>query len=321
MNYFKKSYKSLTLMMLVSFVLFSFTACSSDDDNTTIDPPGDEATITDIVANNPSFSMLKAAVVRTGLDEVLASDAEFTVFAPNNDAFGAAGLSNDDVENLPVQTLKDILLYHTVTSMVIAADVPAGPNAAVETANGNSIYLTNNDQGVFVNGVMVNQADIEASNGVIHVIGNVLMPPVGNIVETAQGNDDLSFLVAAVLRSSEGEVNVAAVLSGDNALTVFAPTNEAFQNAGFETIADIEIADPDDLAAILTYHVTSGWVFSSDLIDNQEVPMLNEETTTIGLSGMPTVMGMNNDEASNIVITNIVTTNGIVHVIDRVLLP
>lgn len=320
MNYLIKSLKPLTVMMLVSLALFTFTSCSSDDDNM-IDPPESEATITDIVAENPNFSMLKTAVVRTGLDETLASDGEFTVFAPDNDAFGAAGLSMEDIENLPVEVLKDILLYHTLTSMVSAADVPAGPNAAVETANGNSVYLTNNDQGVFVNGIMVNQADIEASNGVIHAIGNVLMPPVGNIVETAQANDDLSFLVAAVLRASEGETNVAAVLSGDDPLTVFAPTNEAFQAAGFETIADIESADPDDLAAILTYHVTAGWVFSSDLMDGQEAPMLNGETTTIGLSGMPTVMGMSNEEASNIVMTNIVTTNGVVHVIDRVLLP
>lgn len=316
----KKYLKFLALMLIAGVTLISFTSCSSDDDGIEPEPPM-STTITDIVANNPDFSMLKKAVVRTGLDEVLAGDGEFTVFAPNNDAFAAAGLTNDDLENLPVEALKNILLYHTLTTAVKAADVPAGPNAEVEAANGNMLYVTNNSNGVFVNGIKVIQADIEASNGVIHVIGNVLMPPVGNIVETAQANDALSFLVAAVLRASEGETDVVAVLSGADPLTVFAPTNDAFQAAGFETIADIQDADPDGLAAILTYHVAAGRVFSSDLMNGQEVSMLNGETTTINLDGMPTVKGIGNTEASNIIITDIVATNGVVHVIDRVLLP
>jgi|SRR5690554_182844 len=315
----KKYLKFLALMVIVAFTIISFSSCSDDDDGM-IDPP-QMMTIADIVANNANFSMLKTALERTGLDVVLGGDGEFTVFAPDNDAFGAAGLSNDDLENLPVDTLKDILLYHTIASEVKAADVPAGPNAGVEAANGVMVYLTNNSQGVFVNGIQVNQADIEASNGVVHVIGNVLMPPVGNIVETAQSNEALSYLVAAVLRASEGQTNVAALLSGTDVFTVFAPTNAAFQAAGFATIADINNADPDALTAILTYHVTNGRIFSSDLMDGQEVPMLNGDTTMIGLVGGATVMGVNNTEASNIIITNIVATNGVVHVIDQVLLP
>lgn len=315
----KKHLKFLALMVIAGFAIFSFSSCSDDDDG--MPNPPQTMTIADIVAGNANFSMLKTALERTGLDEVLQGDGKFTVFAPDNDAFGAAGLSNDDLENLPVDTLKDILLYHTITSEVKAADVPAGPNAGVEAANGDMVYLTNNSQGVFVNGIQVNQADIEASNGVIHVIGNVLIPPVGNIVETAQANEALSYLVAAVLRASEGQTNVAALLSGTDVLTVFAPTNAAFQAAGFATIADINNADPDDLTAILTYHVTNGRIFSSDLMDGQEVPMLNGGNTMIGLGGGASIKGVSNAEASKIIIFNILATNGVVHVIDRVLLP
>lgn len=319
MNYFKIFFKPMTVITMVSFALFTLASCSDDDDEMP-DPEG-PASITAIVVDNPDFSMLKTAVVKAGLTETLDGEGTFTVFAPDNDAFMAAGLSGSDIESLSPETLKSILLYHTLGSKVNAADVPAGPNASVETLNGNSIYVTSNSDGVFVNGIMVKQADVEASNGVIHVISNVFMPPVGNIVETAQANEDLSFLVAAVVRASEGGTNVAALLSGTDAYTVFAPTNQAFQDAGFQTVQDIQNANPDDLTAILTYHVVEGRAFSSDLTDDQQVMMLNAENTTINLDGAPTIMGAGNTESSNIVKTNIVATNGVVHVIDRVLLP
>ncbi len=315
-----KILKPLSMIMMLCIGLVLFTSCSSDDDNDA-PPPEKDSSIAEIVSSNPDFSILKDAVVKAGLAETLDDEGHFTVFAPDNDAFEAAGLGSSDLNDLSAEVLKNILLYHTLDSKVKASDVPAGPNAAVETMNEDSVYLTSNDQGVFVNGIMVKQADIEASNGVIHVVSNVLMPPSGNIVETAQVNDDLSFLVAAVVRASEGDTDVATLLSSDGPFTVFAPTNQAFMDAGFESISDIQNANPDDLAAILTYHVVDGRVFSSDLMDDQEVPMLNEETTTIGLDETPTIKGMNNDESSNIVMANIVTTNGVVHVIDRVLLP
>lgn len=319
MSYLKSHLKPLTLILMVGLVLFSLASCSNDDNE--MPNPEQPKSITDIVSQNPDFSILKAAVVKAGLAETLDGEGTFTVFAPDNDAFMAAGLSSSDIESLSSGALKGILLYHTLGTKVKAADVPAGPNAPVKTLNGDSIYLTKNNQGVFVNGIKVKQADVKASNGVIHVISNVLMPPAGNIVETAQANDNLSFLVAAVVRASEGNTNVAQVLSSDGPFTVFAPTNQAFMDAGFPDIASIQAADPNTLASILTYHVVEGRVFSSDLSDNQQVMMLNGENTTINLDGGPTIKGVGNADSSNIVKTNIVTANGVIHVIDKVLLP
>lgn len=318
MNYSKKILKHLTKIVMFSFVLFSFASCG-DDDNTP-NPP-EPSTITDIVVNNPDFSMLETAVVNAGLAETLSGDGPFTVFAPDNDAFAAAGISSSDLESLSPEALAEILLYHTLGSKVVASDVPAGPNAPVETLNGNSIYLTSNAMGVFVNGTMVNQADVEASNGVIHVISTVLMPPVGNIVETAQANDDLSFLVAAVVRASEGDTNVAEVLSSAGPFTVFAPTNQAFIDAGFPDIASIQAADPNTLTAILTYHVIAARAFSSDLSDGQILTTVNGGDLEIAIGSNATVEGNSNPSPSNIIAVNIVTTNGVVHVIDQVLLP
>jgi len=175
---------------------------------------------------------------------------------------------------------------------------------------------------LFIKGTQVIVADVKAANGVIHVIDNILMPPAGNIVATALGNKDFTYLVAAVLRASQGSTNVAALLSGNGPLTVFAPVNQAFIDAGFATIADINAADPDVLTSILAYHVVAGRVFSSDLTNNMSVPMLAGGNTIITLNGGAKILGEGNGmDAHNIIKTNIVTTNGVIHVIDGVLLP
>ena len=124
-----------------------------------------------------------------------------------------------------------------------------------------------------------------------------------------------------MVRASQGSTNVAAALSGAGPLTVFAPTNQAFINAGFPTIESINAADPAALTSILTYHVVAARVFSCNLVDNAEVTTLNGGKLTIKLAGGAKVKGSSNSGPSNIVITDLVATNGVVHVIDQVLLP
>lgn len=128
-------------------------------------------------------------------------------------------------------------------------------------------------------------------------------------------------LVAAVLRASEGSLDVAAALSSAGPFTVFAPTNQAFRDLGFATEAAIMAADPETLIPILTYHVIAGRVFSSDLVDDATPTMLSGGTTTINLDGGATIKGTGNTVASRITKTDIVATNGVIHQIDRVLLP
>lgn len=305
--------------MLASFLAVAVTSCDKDDDPVTT--PADP-TIAEIAASDTSFSFLLAAAVKAGLADELAADGALTVFAPTNNAFRAAGFPTQaSVEAADATVLAGILTYHIISGKVEAADVPMGPNAAVTVLSGGTVYTTSNSSGVFVNGVKVVTADIAASNGVVHVIGRVLLPPSGNIVETAIATPDFSYLVAAVLRASEGATDVAGVLSGTGPLTVFAPTNQAFINAGFATIADIEAADPDVLTSILTYHVIDGRIFSSDLTDGAAPATLNGGTVTIDLTGGATVKGNANATASNIAATDVVTTNGVIHVIDQVLLP
>ena len=299
-----------TLLFSAAALLLSLSACKKDTAIKT------DNTINGIVSTTPDFSTLNAAVTKAGLSATLSSAGPFTVFAPTNEAFTASGITSAVLGSLTADQVKNILLYHTIPSKILAAQVPAGPNAPVTAANGGILYVTNNSNGVFVNGIQVTQANVQASNGVVHVIGKVLMPPSGNIVEMAQADTSLSYLVAAVIHA-----NLQGALSGDGPLTVFAPTNNAFRAAGFETIASINAADPATLASILTYHVIDARVFSSDLTDGEQAPTLNGQKVTIGLTSGATVKGNANMSPSNIVATNIVATNGVIHVIDQVLLP
>ncbi|MGN7203256.1 fasciclin domain-containing protein [Pedobacter sp. SAFR-022] len=308
-----------TAMVFALAVISIATSCKKDDDEM---PVISDQNIVEIVVGDNDFSLLEAAVKHADLVATLSGNGPFTVFAPTNEAFAAVGLDTEaKINALPKETLKKILLYHVASASIPASTIPATANTAVKSAADLDLYVTKTDRGVFINGATVTQADIMATNGIIHVINKVLMPPSGNIVEVAQGNPNFSFLVAAVLRASQGPTNVANVLSGDGPFTVFAPTNQAFMDAGFANVAAIQAADPAALTSILTYHVVAGRVFSTDLVDNSSPATVNGANVTITLNGGAKVKGAKNASAATISPADLVTTNGVIHVIDQVLLP
>lgn len=281
-----------------------------------------------------SFTYLRAALDLTGLDDVLSDpNTIYTLFAPSDLAFINAGFATvDDLLALGSDALTPILLYHVIGgAKVFAADVTDGP---ATTLNTGQIYLTSlgSDPKVFVNGFGVYIPNNETENGIIHSINKVLFPAALNLVETAIATPDLSYLVAAVVTASTGSTDVAAVLSGDGPFTLFAPTNQAFINAGFETIEEIEATDPDVLAGILTYHVINGRIYACD------IPTAGIENATMlsgGFTDITTdirqendrsrrdifIKGNSNASASLVVGKNVTATNGVAHVIDQVLLP
>jgi uncharacterized surface protein with fasciclin (FAS1) repeats len=319
----KKTIKSI-LLVAMSGAIISLSSCNKDDD------PIITNTITDVVVNSASFSVLEEAVVKANLASTLSGAGPFTVFAPDNAAFSAAGISSATVASLSSTQLSDLLLYHTIGSKILAAAVPAGPNAKVITAGGDSVFVTRNASGVYVNGIKVAVADIAADNGVIHQLSKALNKPSGNIVATAQApGSGLDSLVKAIVRANNapgGDPTLIATLSNAT-LTVFAPTNAAFTQllGALAPINDINNIPVPTLLAVLRYHVVGGRAFSSDLA-NGNLGMLAGGNTTINLTngsgGGPTIKGNGNGVLlSNIVGTNLMCRNGVVHVIDRVLLP
>ncbi|MBK7434856.1 MAG: fasciclin domain-containing protein [Chitinophagaceae bacterium] len=311
------------LLVAMSGALISLSSCSKDDD------PVVTNTITDVVVNSASYSVLEEAVVKANLATTLSGAGPFTVFALDNTAFANAGITSATVATLSSTQLSDLLLYHTLGSKILAASVPAGPNAKVITAGGDSVFVTRNASGVYINGIKVATADISADNGVIHSLSKALNKPSGNIVATAQApGSGLDSLVKAIVRANNapgGDPTLIATLSSAT-LTVFAPTNAAFtQLLSALSLTDINNIPVGTLLAVLRYHVVGGRAFSSDLA-NGNLAMLAGGNTTINLTngagGGPTIKGNGNGvNLSNIVGTNLMCRNGVVHVIDRVLLP
>ena len=318
----QKSFPIKSAMLIAMSTLIFISSCKKDDDT-----PAATSTITDVVVSGSNFTTLESAVLKANLQTTLSGTGPFTVFAPDDAAFAASGITSAALNSLTATQVQNILLYHTIGSKIVAADVPAGPNAKVVTASGDSIFVTKNSTGVYINGIKVNTADVSADNGVIHTVGKVLIPPAGNIVETAVASK-LDSLVKAVTRATTapgGDPSLAATLSSAK-LTIFAPSNSAFSQLlvalGLTKIDDIPIAT---LLAVLRYHVVAGRAFSSDLSNNNLAMLAGGNTVinlTNGTGGGPTITGSGNGSSrSNITATNIVCRNGVVHVIDRVLIP
>ena len=266
-------------------------------------------TIAEIAAGDENFSTLVAALQAAGLVETLAGEGPFTVFAPTNDAFGALPAGALDGLLADTAALTDVLLYHVVPGKVMAADVVGLPYA--ETAQGQPVLIKVEDGAVMVNGANVVTTDIEASNGVIHVIDAVILPPSSNIVETAVADGRFTTLVAAVQAAG-----LAEALSGEGPLTVFAPTDEAFAKLPAGTVESL-LADIPALTNILLYHVVDGRVLAADVAELEAAPTLQGSDVIITVEADGTVKI--ND--ATVVISDILTSNGVIHVIDTVLLP
>jgi uncharacterized surface protein with fasciclin (FAS1) repeats len=323
-----KPFFRLTTAMVTGAVIM-LSSCKKDDDP----QPVPTNTITDVVVNTASYSVLKEAVVKANLGTTLSGTGPFTVFAPDNTAFSNAGITSATVASLPATQLSDLLLYHTIGAKILAAGVPAGPNAKVVTAGGDSVFVTKNAAGVFVNGIQVAQADIAADNGVIHRLSKALNKPSGNIVQTAVatsgGDNGLDSLVVAVTTAGLGTTLTS------NTLTVFAPSNKAFRDLLTAlSLPNVKSIPVSTLTAVLTYHVVpgnNGRTFSSDLPGSGSVAMFSGGNTTVNLTGGATIRGNNGvlnlsvngstNNTANITGTNIMCRNGVVHLIDRVLLP
>lgn len=298
----------LFLFILVGFI--GFTSCSQDDDKT----------IVDLVVENPDFSILEAAVIHAGITEALKSST-ITVFAPDNDAFKTIGIESEaDIRALDKTLVAAILSYHVIPSSVPASAIQTANNTEITMLDGGKAYVTKNASGVSVNGAKVTTADLKAENGgIVHVIDAVILNEIKNIVGVAQTYPELTFLVAAVLRANQGSTKVVDILSSAGPFTVFAPTNDAFKEAGFTTEAAINQADPNVLANILTYHVVAARVYSTNLTTGDVTTAQGGKVSINASNG--TVKGKSNNTASAIIGADIPASNGVVHVIDTVLLP
>ena len=278
--------------------------------------------IVDTAIADGRFTTLVTAVQAAALVDTLKSAGPFTVFAPTDEAF--AKLPAGTVENLlkpeNLETLKNILLYHVVPGTVMAADVVTLDGKSADTAfAGNALAISVKDGKVFLNEtVQVIITDIATSNGVIHVIDTVLLPPakLANIVDTAIADGRFTTLVAAV--QAGGLVDT---LVGAGPFTVFAPTDEAFAKLPAGTVEGLlKPENLETLKNILLYHVVPGTVMAADVVT------LDGKSADTAFAGNALAISVKDgkvflNETVQVIITDIATSNGVIHVIDTVLLP
>ena len=280
-----------------------------------IPPMPEPTTVVDIIVESEVHTLLEAAVGAAGLVEYLSAPGPFTVFAPTDDAIVAltAALEITAEELLASPDLSDILKYHVVEGVAMSADLSDGQTIA--TLLGPDVTVTINAEGVFINDAMVTVADIEADNGVVHVIDAVLIPPTpetNTVVDIIVNSEDHTLLELAV-----GAAGLVETLSGEGPFTVFAPTDAAIValTEALNVTAEELLALPE-LSDILKYHVVAGTALSTDLSDGQSITTLlgTDVTVTINAEGV-----FIND--AQVVVADILADNGVVHVIDAVLLP
>jgi len=306
----------IALVALTSFTI----SCDNDDDE-----PMADNTITGLAKSNANLSILVQALGRAELAATLQGVGPYTVFAPTDAAFVAFLKTTPyaTLNDVPKDVLKQILLNHVVSGKVKSTDLTTGyvktlATSATSGTNTMSMYVDLRS-GVKLNGTaMVTAADVMASNGVIHVVDKVIGLPT--VVTHATANPNFTSLVGAL--TGAGQPNFVSILSGVGPFTVFAPTNDAFTALNTELapggIAGVSTAN---LTKVLQYHVANGNVLAASLTEGQMVSTLQTpQRFTIQLAGGPKIKDVNN-RISNITATDVQCSNGVIHVISKVLLP
>ncbi len=315
----------MNLKKVISFLfvaVISLQGCggsSSGYHEPTPEPEPEPMSIVDVAVANGSFTTLVAALEATGLDATLSDmDSAFTVFAPTDDAFALLGDETIAALLDDTDTLTDILTYHVIGAEIDSSAAISSAGSTVEMVNGDSTGLSLDGDNLLVNTVTVTTVDVEADNGVIHVIDAVLIPPVDkgtptmNIVDTAVSAGDFGTLVTALQAAGLD----ATLADETQSFTVFAPTDAAFAMIDPDTL-DLLLADTDALSDILLQHVVSGEVssvtaytlngLSAPTASGAEIPVaINSELDTLTFGG------------ATVTTTDIYTTNGVIHVIDMV---
>lgn len=308
----------LTALPALAFVFASpalagdcHRGCDRDRSAPPVEAVTAEMNIVETAVAAGSFQTLAALLEAADLVEALQGDGPYTVFAPTDEAFAA--LPEETVEYLldpeNKRVLQQVLLYHVVPGALEAEDVLESDKLV--TLNGQKLDLTT-EGSVMIDDATVTATDITCTNGVIHVIDKVVVPNTNDLIATAVGAGSFTTLAAAL-----DAAGLIEALQGEGPFTVFAPTDEAFAALPEGVVADLlKPENKDQLTAVLTYHVVPGRVYAVDAIAAEEAETLQGSSVTIEQRDSGVFI-----DGARVVSADLDTTNGVIHVIDKVILP
>lgn len=306
----------VVLAILIVGIIIAASSANNTNNTSNMQTQMATSNIVQLAQGSNDLSTLVAAVSAADLAGALSAEGNFTVFAPTNSAFSAIQ-STVDTLLMPENKaqLQSVLQYHVVPTRALSSDLTDGQ--VITTLGGETLKVRIVNDIVFVNNAQVITANVEATNGVVHIIDQVLVPgSFKTVVGTAIDTAALSTLVAA---AQAGNL-VDALNNADANFTVFAPTNDAF--AAIQSSVDtlLQPANISQLQNVLQYHVIASEAFSSELTNGQTLQTLNGESLTVSIeNGEVFIVGANS--RAKVVMADVKTSNGVVHVIDTVLLP
>jgi uncharacterized surface protein with fasciclin (FAS1) repeats len=279
-------------------------------------------TISDVIIEKEEFSTLREAIKYAGLSDALRSNG-LTLFAPTNTAFEASGYANAAAMTaLPAAAVRQLLEYHLLGAEVLSADLGTGTNLEIATFAKTKAYITKTSGGTSINGARVLEADLKAANGVVHVIDRVIAPATFTLLELVRSNPEYSYLqeVLALIATTHPQV-AAAFTSEKSATTLFLPTNQAFIDAGFASTSVLRSAAPSTLAALVQFHSVPGRLFSTNLSPGNLTTAANKTVRVENMNGLGLSGPGNRGQLARITRADLLARNGVIHVIDRLLLP
>lgn len=302
------------MILVAGFSAIFSTSCKKDEETSTPSTPTAKS-IYQIAKDDARFSTLAAAIEKAGLQTTLSGTGTFTVFAPTNDAFSKLGLTaaaiNAITDPADIEELKNVVLYHALGTKVLSTQLSNGYVPSLFTVSGNGVSIQIGTNPVKINNsINVSTADVSASNGVIHIVDNVLIPPT--ITDIAINNPNFSTLVGALVKAE-----LDGTFEGEGTFTVFAPINQAFTDISF----DLNATDKAALTPILTAHALSTQVRSNQIPNGTPVKTLNEAVSLTFNTSMGVKFSGGKTTDISVQTADIQATNGVVHVINKVILP
>jgi uncharacterized surface protein with fasciclin (FAS1) repeats len=321
----------ILLLVGLWFAGIILPACNKSNNSGSSSIDTATSTITTILKSSANATFFYYAMTRTGLDSMLNSTdmfSIFTVFVPTDSAFEVSGITKSILHVMTDSALRRLVSYLMIQKGLLSYNVRNADQNYL-TVDGETVFLTDNRNGFYINGIPVSQGDIKVKNGVIQFIWEAApLPPAGDHLYLIHSDTTFTYLAAALNRANTvtvgmGFPNFNYYFTGaSGVLTLFAPTNQAFRANGYPDTSSINAANPDSLFSLITYHVLPIRLFTSDITNGQRFPTQQGDSIQFSFSGASIqVIGNHNAVPANILKANTMANSGVLFTIDQLLKP